>query len=251
MTAVRRGSMKTTRISTVKCVASLNLSLKLKKKCEISVMRSVRLCLVFWLVIRAFNSDSQNDSVLYRPEKRMPDGVYLSYQDFRCNRPILKEQIVSSMDKNQLEFLSKNLFEETFRFKRNDSVIKYNSRDAWGYFQNNTLYVFFKDDFYRVPVFGAISYLVANVVVPGSGFYDPRFGTSSGTVASREIREFMINFYDGEIQDFNIETFNVLLARDEQLYQQYKKLSRRKQKDELYRYIRKFNERNPVYFLRS
>jgi hypothetical protein len=193
---------------------------------------------------------SQADSVLYRPDARMPDGIYLTYDDFRKNRPITKEQIVTRIDKEQLEFIGKTMFEEKLTFNRNDSVITMLTKNAWGYFQNNTLYLNFKDEFYRVPVFGSISYLVANVTVMTTGFYDPRFGTTGGSSNTREIREFLMNFYDGVVTEFTVQTFEELLARDPELYAEFKKLTRRKQKEELYRYIRKYNERHPVYFLK-
>ena len=41
-----------------------------------------------------------------------------------------------------------------------------------------------------------------------------------------------------------------LLGKDKALYEEYKKLSRRKQREQVYKYIRKFNEMHPVYFLR-
>jgi hypothetical protein len=207
------------------------------------------LLLVFCLFLPGALLRAQSDSVLYQPDRGMPDGVFLTYADFRNNNAILKEQILSEMDKNQLEFMAKVLFEPTFSFRRGDSVITCQSQSAWGFFQNKTLYVFYKDDFYRVPVFGSISYLVANVTIMNTGFYDSRFGTSSGAVASREIREFVINFYDGQVQEINNGAFENLIARDTELYQEYKKLSRRSQRDQLYKYIRRFNEKNPVYFL--
>ncbi len=61
--------------------------------------------------------------------------------------------------------------------------------DTWGFIQNNTFYVNFRENFYRIPVFGAISFLVANVTVMNPGFYDPRFGYSSAGANTREIRE--------------------------------------------------------------
>lgn len=213
-----------------------------------ATQRTLLLCLALFF---RFALLSQSDSAMLRPEQRMPDGVYLTYNDFRYSRPILKEQIVSDIDKDQQEFLGKVMWEERFSFKRNDSVIVCDSRTAWGFMQNNTLYVFYRDDFYRVPVFGSISYLVANVTILNSGFYDARFGTSSGAVASREIREFLMDFYDGQVQELNTGNFEPLVSRDKELYKEYKKLSRRAQRDEMYRFVRKYNERNPVYFLRS
>jgi len=193
---------------------------------------------------------SQNDSVIYNNAVRMPDGIYLSYEDFRYDQPIKIENIVSTIDKNQLEFVGKVMFEETLQFRRNDSIIKTSTRAAWGYFQNNALFVNYRGDFYRVPVFGSISYLVAKVITTSPGFYDPRFGMPVGTTNSAEIREFLINFYDGKVVEFTASKVDELFARDVELFAEYSKLSRRKQKQEVYRFIRKYNEKHPIFFLK-
>lgn len=190
----------------------------------------------------------QGDSLAFPINSRMDDGIYLSYQDFRYNKPLKKSDIESQEDKSQLEFMSKVLFQEKFKAMRNGNSIVVESKKVWGYFQNNTLYINYQDEFYRVPVFGSICYLVANVTVVNPGFYDPRFGTSMGT-SSKELREFMMDFYEGIPQEFLMTKVEMLIARDPVLFEEYKKLGRRKQKEQIYRYIRKYNEAHPVYFL--
>lgn len=209
---------------------------------------STLLLIIFcFLAGRAF---SQRDSVMYSPDVRLPDGIYISYYDFRKNSSIKKEQVVSKLDKDQLEFVGKTVFEEKFSYEENGNIITVQSKNVWGYIQNNTLYVNFRGDFYRVPVFGSISYLVATVVVANPGFYDPRFGMSTGSGTTKEIHEFLMNFYDGYVNEFTFDAAEQLLARDKTLYEEFKKLSRRKQKEQIYGYIRKFNAQHPVYFLR-
>ncbi len=211
-------------------------------------MRS--LLLILLLCLLHLSCISQADSVMHSPDARLEDGIYLSYIDFRKNKNIRKQQIVSKLDKEQLEFIGKVIFEEKFSFEENGAVITVESKNAWGYVQNNTVYVNFKDEFYRVPVFGSVSFLVANVTVINPGFYDPRFGMSTGGGTTKEIREFLMNFYDGIVTEFTLKTAESLLARDKVLFEEYKKLSRRKQKEQIYGYIRKYNALHPVYFLR-
>jgi hypothetical protein len=203
------------------------------------------------VLLRCLVMQAQSDSIRYSRDLPMPDGVYLSYDDFRHNRAITRQQIISDIDKSQLEFIGKALYQEDFKFKRNDSVITRKSVSAWGFFQNNTLYVNYKDDFYRIPVFGSISYLVATVIVQNTGFYDPRFGYPSSASSTREIREFLMNFYDGLIIESNLGNLEELLARDKELFEEFTNLSKRKQKDQLYSFIRRFNEKHPVYFLKG
>ncbi|MDP3556179.1 MAG: hypothetical protein Q8T03_02325, partial [Bacteroidota bacterium] len=116
---------------------------------------------------------------------------------------------------------------------------------------NKTFYVNYKGSFYRVPVFGSICYLVATVEVTSVGFYDPMYNPGSVAGGRRqEVREFLINFYDGNVVEFKMDEAELLISRDKLLYDEFKKLSRRKQKEQIFRYIRKYNEAHPIYYLK-
>ncbi len=196
---------------------------------------------------------AQTDSVQVPADLNIADGIFLSYSDFRYNKAVLKEQIISPGNKEQLDFLGKTLEKETFSFQDSQKTTVANSKSIWGFVQNKTLYINYKGVFYRVPVFGSVCYLVATVEVVGVGFYDPMYGygTGVGTGSRRqEIREFLINFYDGIVAEFKMDDAELLLSRDQLLYAEFKKLSRRKQKEQIFRYIRKYNEAHPVYFLK-
>lgn len=47
--------------------------------------------------------------------------------------------------------------------------------------------------------------------------------------------------------EFNIESTELLLMKDPVIYEEYVQLSRKKKKDLMFVYIRKFNEKNPLY----
>ena len=205
--------------------------------------------LITFLALHVF-CFSQTDSVAFSAGMLMEDGIYLTYSDFRKNTAIKKNQINSSESKDQLEFINKTIFKGKFSYQLRDEIIQVESKNVWGFFQNNTFYINYKEDFYRVPVFGVISYLVANVTVLNNGFYDPRFGYSTGSTNTKEIKEFLIDFYSGVMEVFTLEGAERLLARDTNLYEEYNKLSRRNKKEQIYRFIRRYNEIHPVYFLK-
>jgi hypothetical protein len=198
-----------------------------------------------------FSTRAQNDSSVYQVGMPMPEGVYLSYWDFRRNNVIAKEDIDFNSNKEQLDYISKALEQEKLNYHQNGNQHSINSKEVWGYLQNGTFYVNYQNKFYRIPVFGSISYLVAMVEVKQSGFYDPRFGGYSGGMITTEQREFIMNFYEGKLNELKQSDVEVLLSRDKVLYEEYLKLSNRKQKEQLYRFIRRYNENNPVYFLKA
>lgn len=192
----------------------------------------------------------QSDSVVFSKDLKLTDGIYMTYFDFRSNSGITKEQLVSTINKEQLDFVGKIIDQQKFSYKSNNGILSAESNTVWGFVQNGTLYINFKEDFYRVPVFGSICYLVANVTAMNAGFYDPMFGSGSTTNRTKEVREFLINFYDGIVIEFTLQKVEELLSRDKSLYAEYMNLSRRKQRDQIYRYLRKYNESHPVYFLK-
>lgn len=210
----------------------------------------LRLFFLFALTVYAVFIPAQQDSVLYDTSKPLPDGVFLTYWDFRHNQPVLKEQVVSDMNPELLDYVGKALEKEKLVYKQDGNTLNIASKEVWGYVQNGTYYVNYKGKFYRIPVFGAISYFIAIVEVKQSGFYDPRFGTYTGSTVTQEQREFYMNFYDGVLRELKQDEVERILERDKSLYAEFAALSKRKQKEQLYRFIRRYNESHPVYFLR-
>jgi len=192
------------------------------------------------------------DSIAYSKEFRLYEGIYLSYQDFRHNWPISKQKIQTKISKDQLDFYSKMVEQDYIDYSERDgSLTRVKTDYVWGYCQNNSIYIQHDRHFFRIPVFGAISYFVGTVeVVNYSAAYDP-FMTSpmSGTtVKTQEMRQYLLDFYSGEMVLFSTDKLENFLKRDEVLYKEYRELSRKKKRDLAARYIRLYNEKNPVYF---
>lgn len=192
------------------------------------------------------------DSVAYSKDFRLYEGLYLNYQEFRYNWPIPKEKIITKINKDQLDFYSKLIEEEFIEFtERDGSVTKIKSEKVWGYCQNNIIFINLDKNFYRIPVFGAISNFIGTVeVVNYSPGYDPFMGAPIGStqMKTREIRQYLFDFYSGEISPFSVEQLEEFLKNDEAVYKEYTALSRKKKKEFATRYIRMYNEKHLVYF---
>jgi hypothetical protein len=206
------------------------------------------LCVIF--ICAGFFSIAQTDSVLYNENINLKEGIYLTYEDFRKNNPIVKEEIETTVNKEQLDFFGKVVDQLKISYVRNGTKNLVEAKNCWGFYQNKTLYVNYRETFYRVPVFGSICYLVALVEVPVyfPGPYGPTYGTT--TARTKEVREFIINFYDGVVEELNFEKVEKLLSRDETLYKEFMALKRKKKKEQISRFIKKYNELHPVYFLK-
>lgn len=189
---------------------------------------------------------------MFNKDFRLYEGLYLSYQDFRYNWPIPKEKIITKINKDQLDFYSKLIEEDIIEFEERDgSIAKIEPKKVWGYCQNNIIFINQDKNFYRIPVFGAISNFIGTVeVVNYSPGFDPFMNApmNSRAYKTREIRQFLFDFYSGEIVPFSPENAEEFLKRDEAIYKEYNALSRKKKKTQATMYIRLYNEKHPVYF---
>lgn len=189
---------------------------------------------------------------MYSKDLRLYEGLYLSYQDFRYNWPISKEKIITKINKDQLDFYSKLIEQDIIEFEERDGTLaKIQPEKVWGYCQNNIIFINQDKNFYRIPVFGAISNFIGTVeVVNYSPGYDPFMNVpmNSRAYKTREIRQFLFDFYSGEIAPFSTEKIEEYLKRDDAIYKEFIALSRKKRKEQATKFIRLYNEKHPVYF---
>jgi len=213
-------------------------------------MRFSLFLVIFFLLLS--KAQLAQDSVSFSKDFRLYEGLYLGYSDFRYNWPIPKEKIITSINKNQLDFYTK-LIEQDFveYIERDSSISKVKSEHVWGYCQNNIIFINLDKSFYRIPVFGAISNFIGTVeVVNYSPGFDPFMNAPMGTRAykTKEIRQFLFNFYTGEVKQFTTETLEEWLKNDEAIYKEFTSLKRKKRKELATKYIRMYNEKHLVYF---
>lgn len=204
---------------------------------------------IFFIVLFNLAVFSQSDSVICPLNCELKEGVYISWSDFRMRNALQKDLIISDQDKSAIDFYSKVLNEDKLTYSTSGSKNVIETKNIWGFCQNNVLHLNYEGHFYRVPLFGSISYLIANVEVITPAYYTPGYGMY-GSGKTTEIHNFLMNFYDGRMKEFNMEEAELLLSRDKELYAEYNALKRKKKKEQISRYIRKFNERNPIYFLK-
>ena len=82
------------------------------------------------------------DSIPFTRDFRLYEGLYLNYQEFRVNWPIPKEQIITTINKDQLDFYSKLIEQDIIEYKERDgSITKIQSNRVWGYCQNNIIFI--------------------------------------------------------------------------------------------------------------
>lgn len=214
-------------------------------------------------------------TVKYTPDFRFNDGIYLNFEQVKNNSPIPKSKLLTSIDYNDREFFRK-LFElDKIYFYDNMGIRQEITKNTiWAYARNGVLYVQVQESFNRITFMGKICHFVADVTTYDSrynnpyGYYDPYYYSPYGynsyyspyypyspyyspyrqSNASRnELKQYLIDFEDGKVLEFDVDNTELLLMKDDKLYEEYVQLPRRKKKELMFVYIRKFNENNPLY----
>lgn len=212
--------------------------------------------------------------VKYTPDFRFRDGIYVNFDQVKLNSPIPKAKLLTSTDYNDKEFFKKLLESEKIYYYDGMGVRQEISVGSiWGYARNGVLYIQVQNNFNRITFVGSICHFVADVTTYdnryyspyGSGYYDPYYYSPYGygnyytpynsyyspygrnTMSKNEIKQYLIDFENGKTLEFDQKNTEILLMRDSELYEEYVRLSRKERKDLMFVFIRRFNEKNPLY----
>ena len=236
-----------------------------------------RVILSITLIFLAFNwlaLDGQENEgmVKYTPDFRFNDGIYLNFDQVKMNKPIPKAKLLTSVDYNDREFFKK-LFElDKIYFYDNMGIRQEIEKNSiWGYARNGMLNIQVQENFNRITFVGSICHFVADITTYDSryysspyGYYDPYYSPygyrsyyspyspyyspyRQPNTSRTELRQYIIEFESGKVLEFDVQNTGLLLMKDPELHEEYVKLSRRKKKDLMFVYLRKFNERNPLF----
>lgn len=240
-------------------------------------MKSLFKILFSFLLISfaAFNSSSgqeQEARVKFTPDFKFKDGIYLSFEQVKTNRPIPKAKLLTSADYNDREFFNK-VFESGKIYFYDEMGVRQEiaKSNIWGFARNGVLYVLIQDEFNRITFVGNICHFVADITTYDTrynnyspyGYYDPYYspygyGSYSPygsyyspyrqqSMARNELKQYIFDFETGKILEFTTENVELLLMKDPTVYDEYVQLPRKKKKELMFVYIRKFNEKNPLY----
>lgn len=193
--------------------------------------------------------------VQYTPDFEFNDGFYLNFDQVRNNKPILKSKIVSKVNYNAPNFFDAVIASRKIVYYDNlGSRIEINIDKIWGYAKNGSLYININGIFNRITVVGRICHFIATIKINQPAFYDPFMGGIGISPMSRsgnestEIRQLILDFDTGKLYEYSIESIELILARDPDLYSEFSLLKKRKKKQLKFVYLRKYNDKHPLYF---
>ena len=178
------------------------------------------------------------------------NGLYVTFDKVLLNDPMPFERIISG-NKNNDNWLDLALKTDKIIFLDDFGVQQtLNTKDVWGYCNNGSLFVNWSNEFYRIPYIGRISHYVATQTVRNDYFADPYYGYTPGMYPSYEtskVIQNIIDFESGKSFPFTLETVQAFLMKDVKLFEEFNQLKKNKKKQMMFMYIRRFNDRNPLY----
>lgn len=213
--------------------------------------------LLFALAILA--QTEGNNLVKYTPQFRFKDGIYLKFADVKKNSPTSKERIVTNVDPKDFDFFDKVLANKTI--STYDALGQLNTikvKDIWGFSHNGVLYINANEEFNRIPIFGSICHFVANKTVLhatqnnptnmyGTRYNSNNYNRSQTSYTTKEMTQYILVFETGKLLEYDSKSVSVALMADPELHDAFEQLSSRKKEKKKFFYIRKFNQRNPLY----
>lgn len=190
---------------------------------------------------------AQTNTVAYSRDYEFKEGLFLTLEQFKKNTPILKSEIVSVLPKDQIDFLTQITEQKTVIYKDSAGIEqKIETSTVWGFYQNRTVFINFNNDFNRVNVIGTLS-LFSALVTQAPLRNEPIGDIYAIEPSFTELRQFVFDTQTNKVFDFNVKNMELLLKNDAELYAQFMKLKKRKKADSIFIYLRKYNEKHPLY----
>lgn len=196
------------------------------------------------------------DTLLFTPEYKFRDGIFLNFDMVKANAAIAKFRIITSEP-----YSSRSFFEDVTSAKEISFYDEFGAKQSvpvkkiWGYAHNGLLYIRVDDSFNRINLVGKVCHFVATITTFNTNSYDPmysagygyRYGYQPSTYQTQELRQYLLDFDTGKLIDYDVEGVELLLMKDPALHDEYSVLSKKKKKQMKFYYLRKYNERNPIY----
>ncbi len=217
--------------------------------------KMMKLIITLLLSMQICSLMSQTDSiklVKFGAGFRFNDGLYLTHSQLINNNPIPIKYIVTKYNKSDFDFFSKLLAEDKVTFFDHFGIKKeVDVDDLWGFCRRGSVYINWGEDFNRIPVMGSICHFVATITVYEDRYYNPTYGYTTynmpSTTPRTEIYQFIMDFQSGKVLEYSVNNILILLMPDQELYDEFNALSKKKQKQLKFLYLRKYNEKHSLY----
>ncbi len=214
---------------------------------------------LFFITIAGYG---QVDTVKYNPEFEFNDGFFFNFSQVKNNDPVPGARLITDYDYSDVNFYDKILEQKRIAFfDKNGVRQEIPVSKLWGFSRNGVLYIKLGDSFHRITIVGQICHFVATVTTYDDRYYDPYYGGrysrnpyydpyypyNRRSSRNSEMKQYVLDFDTGKVMEYDFRSIEILLMKDPELYDEFVALRKRKKKQLKFYYLRKFNERNPLY----
>jgi len=221
------------------------------------------LCLLILCPLALAQEEEERPMVRYSPDFEFRDGLFTNFESVKENDPIPVARIVTDEDMFDRAFYDKITGHKEITIYDEHGVKKViQTKDVWGYSRNGILYINVGVSFHRISFMGSICHFVATVTTYHPSHYDPyyynpyysnsyyynRYSMPQSNVASSDLRQYLLDFESGDVMEYDVESVEVLLMKDPELADEYHARRNRQQEQVKFVFIRRFNEKHPLYF---
>ena len=217
------------------------------------IKKAVFLIIIFLSNYSIFPQTDTINNVKYTPGYEFNEGVFVSFEQVKMNKPINPARIVFDYDIESFDYIDELVKQDNIYFV-DDFGVKQNieTKSIWGFSKRGTLYINYNYEFNRIPVVGSISHFIADMTVIRDRMSDPfsynnYYSPLNSTYSTKEMRQYLLDFNSGKIYQYNFQSVEVLFMQDPEIFDEFNLLKKKKKKKLLFFYIRKFNEKNPLY----
>ena len=206
-------------------------------------------CYIFFfvLIVYSCNLQSQGNFVKYTFDFEFEEGLYQTFDEFKNNSPSIKSYIIVKKNDAFLEQFQEKVSVKRVEYIDSDRKQRSLSRkEVWGVCSDGKVYILINRSFQRIDKIGSMIYFTAQLepeYVAGSARSGPGTVTGVSTVGC------LLDFQTGEILSYSYKDFLTVLERDGELYNEFISIKgKKKRKHKMFSYMRKYNERNPIFF---
>lgn len=189
-----------------------------------------------------FAQEEEREMVEYDGGFDFNEGIYRNFDEFKMNEPYYKVGLIQDKQGNSTpEMWREN--EVLYYPEENGELQRIDEKNVWGYCYRDAVNVQVNGAFERLVVVGSLCHFLGTATSYAS---DPfSYNGSSRQVVQQQ---YFIDMETGGTFEFNVENMSSILDRDEILFGQFEDVPKKKKKDVLFLYLRKYNERYPLYF---
>lgn len=177
----------------------------------------------------------------------LKEGIYADFVAFRLNEPTVPKERLRDGDGLSVTDIRRVVSKLSWQ-PDTGGVSTIRKDQLWGFCQNDAVYIAAGNGFYRLGLVGSLSHMLYELSYRDWDPYMYPYGGVTRTILAQQ----MLDMETGAFLPFNASGMAQALQHDPVLLEEFNALPKKQRnKDEtVFRFLRMYNERNPLRFPR-